>query len=74
MYTLEFHFPQDKDTMYCDMLVHSANTTLLLKGIYASQNTHKSLILHDARDVTTALLLLNSDPAYTVKIASKHTI
>lgn len=71
MYTLEFTFPSDKDTMYCDMLVHSANTTLLLKGIYASQNTHKSLILHDARDVTTALLLLNSDPAYTVKIAAK---
>ena len=71
MYTLEFQFPQDKDTMYCDMLVHSANTTLLLKGIYASQNTHKTLILHDARDVTTALLLLNSDPLYTVKIASK---
>lgn len=71
MYTLEFQFPSDKDTMYCDMLVHSANTTLLLKGIHASQNTHKSLILHDARDVTTALLLLNSDPSYTVKIAAK---
>ena len=71
MYTLEFTFPQDKDTMYCDMLVHSANTTLMLKGIYASQNTHKTLILHDARDVTAALLLLNSDPSYTVKIASK---
>jgi len=47
---------------------------LFLRGIHASQNSHNSIILHDARDLTAALLLLSASSAYTAKILSKPTI
>ena len=57
--------------MYCDMITHAANVELLVHGIYASQNTHKTLILHDTRDLTVALMLLSNSPLYRAKITSK---
>ena len=71
MYTLELEYPPDKDVMYCDMITHSANVELLVHGIHASQNTHNTLVLHDVKDLTVALVLLNNSALYTPKIASK---
>ena len=71
MYTLELEYPPDKDTMYCDMITHSVNVELLIHGIHASQNTHNTLVLHDVKDLTVALVLLNNSALYTPKIASK---
>ena len=71
MYTLELEYPPGKDTMYCDMITHGANIELLVHGIHASQNTHDTLILHDAHDLTLALMLLSNSTHYTPKIASK---
>jgi hypothetical protein len=74
VYTLELEYPKGKDTMYCDMITHSANVELLLHGIHASQNTHNTLILHDTRDLVFALALLGSSTLYGVKIASKRPV
>ena len=71
MYTLELVYPQDKTVQYCDSLTHSAVIDLFTHGIHASQNAHNSIILHDTRDLTVALMLLSTSTHYTPKIASK---
>ena len=71
MYTIVLEYPADKDAQYCDNITHSANVELLVHGVHASQSTHDTLILHDVKDLTVALVLLNNSPLYTPKIASK---
>lgn len=74
MHIVTLEYPQDKEPAYCDALTHAAVTELFLRGIHASQNSHNTIILHDARDLTAALLLLSASSAYTAKILSKPTI
>ena len=68
---LEFsdHLLHDSDI--CDAHTHSAVIDLFVHGIHASQAAHNTIILHDTRDLTVALMLLSNSSLYTAKIASK---
>jgi hypothetical protein len=74
MYSITLEYPRSKDTMYCDMLTHAANVELLVHGIYALQNTHKTLLFEAHKDLTLALLLLSNSPLYRAKITSNTPI
>lgn len=74
MHIVTLEYPQDKQHDYCDALTHAAVTELFLRGIHSSQNSHNTITLHDARDLTLALVILSKSSAYTAKILSKPTI
>jgi len=71
MYTLRLLYPQQHLSDYCDHITHSAVTDLFVKGIHASQNSHDTIILHSAKDLTLAIAILSSNSLYSVKIVSK---
>lgn len=74
MHIVTLEYPEGKDAQYCDNLTHCALLALFHRGIHASQASHNTIILHDARDLTAALLVLSTYTEYTVKIGSKPTI
>ena len=74
MHTILLEYPDSKLYDYCDAHTHSAVIDLFCRGIEASQNSHNSIILHDARDLTAALLVLSDSPLYTIKMGSNSTI
>ena len=71
MYTILLEYPESKDVQYCDNLTHCAVIDLFTHGIHASQNAHNTIVLHDAHDLTLALVILSSSTHHTPKIASK---
>jgi hypothetical protein len=71
MYSILLEYPGSKDAGYCDNITHSAVTELFLHGIHASQSTHDTIILHDTKDLTVAIMLLSNSSLYTAKIGSK---
>jgi hypothetical protein len=71
VYSIVLEYPAGKDAQYCDNITHSAVTELFLHGIHASQSTHDTIILHDTKDLTVAIMLLSNSSLYTAKIGSK---
>ena len=71
MYSILLEYPGDKDARYCDNITHAAVIDLFTHGIHASQSTHDTIILHDTKDLTVAIMLLSNSSLYTAKIASK---
>lgn len=60
------------DAYVQDSHTFCACTELLVQhGIDASQTSHNTLVLHNTRDLTVALLSLSSSPLYDAKIAFK---
>ena len=74
MFSITLVYPHNKNTMYCDMITHAANIELLVHGIHAAQDTHKTLVFEDAHDLTLALLLLSNSPLYSAKITSNTPV
>jgi len=71
MYTVRLRYPQDMGIHSQDAHTHAVSVDLYVKHrIETSQNTHNTLILHNARDVTVALLALSNSPVYDAVIAS----
>ena len=74
MHTIQLVYPDSTLHDYCDTITHSRVIDLFLKGIHASQSSHDTIILHDARDLTPALLVLSDSTLYTVKMGSNSAI
>lgn len=74
MHTLVLVYPDNRLSDYCDRITHCAVIDLFLRGIHASQSAHDTIILHDARDLTAALLVLSNSTLYTLKMGSNSTI
>lgn len=76
MYTIRVCYPDTKYTTdagvsACDAHTHSMVIDLLIRhSIHASQSSHDRIVLHDARDLTVALLALDS-PSLPVRIDAK---
>ena len=74
MHVIHLVYPHNKLHDYCDSITHTRIIDLFLKGIHASQSSHNTIILHDARDLTAALLVLSDSTLYTVKMGANSTI
>jgi len=74
MHTIHLVYPDSKLHDYCDSITHSRVIDLFLRGIHASQSSHDTIILHDARDLTPALLVLSDSTLYTIKMGSNSGI
>ena len=71
MYTVTLRYKNAEDVMAQDVYTHSATIDLYTKhGIDSSQNSHNTIILHRASDVTVALLALSNSPLYDAVIQS----
>ena len=71
MYTVTLRYKNNEDTMAQDVYTHSATIDLYTKhSIDSSQNSHNTIILHRASDVTVALLALSNSPLYDAVIQS----
>jgi len=70
MYEIKLIYPKHKQytpsNEYCESITHTAVIDLFLRGVHAHQSSATRIILESERDRTYALLLLSSNPQYTV--------
>jgi hypothetical protein len=75
MYTVTLRYKNNEDVMAQDVHTHTATLDLFLKHqIESSQNSHNTIILHRASDLTVALLALSNHPLYDAVIQSKKPV
>ena len=71
MYAITLRYKNNEDAMAQDVHTHTATIDLYTKhSIETSQNSHNTIILHNAKDVTVALLALSNSPLYDAVIES----